>query len=247
MAIALRPRPSASAISSRYGSQALAVGARPGGDGRRGRWTPPRKWPVLAGRSRWTPPAWWPVLKDPGRWTPPVWWPVLAATPLAGHRARAPGSRPPSDRRWPSRGGPWWPARCAAATIPVAPAPVLAAVCCRPRRCSWRRRNMRSSPASTSRLLRVVAGFQVSISGRFWVSTEPHAKPALRPTDQRPARRARQSTRPPDHREPTASDTGSGVSGADCPGEVDRAVARVNGRTVSGIQRRSPVAASCRA
>jgi hypothetical protein len=31
---------------------------------------------------------------------------------------------------------------------------------------------MRSSPASTSRLLRVVAGFQVSISGRFWVSTE---------------------------------------------------------------------------
>ena len=31
MAIALRPRPSASAISSRYGSQALALGARPGG------------------------------------------------------------------------------------------------------------------------------------------------------------------------------------------------------------------------
>src|SRR4051812_26765984 len=36
MALALRPRPSASAISSRYGSQALAVGARPGGDGRVG-------------------------------------------------------------------------------------------------------------------------------------------------------------------------------------------------------------------
>src|SRR5690349_12105727 len=30
MAIALRPRPSASTISSRYGSQALALGARPG-------------------------------------------------------------------------------------------------------------------------------------------------------------------------------------------------------------------------
>ena len=30
---------------------------------------------------------------------------------------------------------------------------------------------MRSPPTSTSRLLRV-AGFQVSISGRFWVSTE---------------------------------------------------------------------------
>src|SRR5882672_12141798 len=33
IAIAFRPRPSASAISSRYGSQALALGARPG-DGR---------------------------------------------------------------------------------------------------------------------------------------------------------------------------------------------------------------------
>ena len=30
MAIALRPRPSASTISSRYGSHALALGARPG-------------------------------------------------------------------------------------------------------------------------------------------------------------------------------------------------------------------------
>ena len=30
MAIALRPRPSASVISSRYGSHALALGARPG-------------------------------------------------------------------------------------------------------------------------------------------------------------------------------------------------------------------------
>ena len=33
MAMALRPRSSASAISSRYGSQALALGARPGGNG----------------------------------------------------------------------------------------------------------------------------------------------------------------------------------------------------------------------
>src|SRR5713101_9307816 len=36
MAIAFRPRPRASAISSRYGSHALALGARPGGAGRRG-------------------------------------------------------------------------------------------------------------------------------------------------------------------------------------------------------------------
>src|SRR2546425_654054 len=39
-------------------------------------------------------------------------------------------------------------------------------------RAGWPRANLRSSPASTSRLLRVVAGFQVSINGRFWVSTE---------------------------------------------------------------------------
>src|SRR5258708_24368723 len=36
MAMALRPRPSASTISSRYGSQALALGARPGSNGRLG-------------------------------------------------------------------------------------------------------------------------------------------------------------------------------------------------------------------
>ena len=159
--MALRPRPSASAISSRYGSQALALArargtvAWVGGHRRNG---------VLAGRSRWTPPAWWPVLTDPGRWTPPVWWPVLAATPWP---AAAPAHRDPgrlqigarrlaADRRWP--------ARCGAATIPVARAPGLAAVCCRPRRCSCRRRNIGSSPASTSRLLRVVAGFRGSAS-----------------------------------------------------------------------------------
>jgi hypothetical protein len=34
--MAFRPRPRASAISSRYGSQALALGARPGEDGRLG-------------------------------------------------------------------------------------------------------------------------------------------------------------------------------------------------------------------
>ena len=33
MAMALRPRPSASTISSRYGSHALALGARPGRSG----------------------------------------------------------------------------------------------------------------------------------------------------------------------------------------------------------------------
>src|ERR1700694_4506792 len=36
MAVALRPRARASAITSRYGSQALALGERPGGAGSRG-------------------------------------------------------------------------------------------------------------------------------------------------------------------------------------------------------------------
>ncbi len=49
MAIALRPRPSASAISSRYGSQALAVGARPGGDGRRGSVDASAEWAAFGG------------------------------------------------------------------------------------------------------------------------------------------------------------------------------------------------------
>ena len=130
------------------------------------------KWPVWR-RSRWTPPAWWPVLTARGRWTPPAWWPVLAATPAVGRRARAPGSRPPSDRRSPSRDGRGGLLRCAAATSPVAPAPELAAVCCRPRRCSCRRRNMRFlAGVNVSARYVVVAGFQVSISGRFWVSTE---------------------------------------------------------------------------
>ena len=120
MAIALRPRPSASAISSQCGSQALAVGARPGGDGRPGSVDTAGE---VAG------------LTGPSRWTPPVWWPVVAATRWVGRRARVPGSRPPSDRRSPSPAEPRWRARCGGATIPVAPAPVLA-VWCRPRRCS---------------------------------------------------------------------------------------------------------------
>ena len=136
----------------------------------RSRWTP-RAWPLRAGVGGHLR-AWWPVLTRPGRWTPPAWWPVLAATPRPAARARAPGSRRPSDRRSPSRDGPRSPARCAAATIPVAPAPGLAAVCRRPRRCSSRRGTTGSSPRQRLGRYVVVAGFQVSISGRIWVSTE---------------------------------------------------------------------------
>jgi hypothetical protein len=47
MATALRPRASASAMISRYGSQALALGARPGGGGRTESVDTSAKWPVL--------------------------------------------------------------------------------------------------------------------------------------------------------------------------------------------------------
>ena len=54
------------------------------------------------------------------------------------------------------------------------------------RRCSWRRRNLRSAPTSTSRSLRrVAAGFQLSISGRIWVSTEGRQVDAHEPGDDR--------------------------------------------------------------
>ncbi len=101
--------------------------------------------------SRWTPARWWPVLAGRGRWTPPAWWPVVAATARVAGRACAPEWRRPSDRRWPAHDELPWPARCVAATSPVARAPEPAVVCGCPRRCSCRRKNMRSSPTSTSR------------------------------------------------------------------------------------------------
>ena len=48
----------------------------------------------------------------------------------------------------------------------------FAVVWCRPRRCSCRRQNLRSALASTSRPGQLIAGFEVSINCRFWVSTE---------------------------------------------------------------------------
>ena len=47
---------------------------------------------------------------------------------------------------------------------------------------------MRSPPASTSRSSAVVAGFQVSISGRFWVSTETPPSESPSPAKITPAR-----------------------------------------------------------
>src|SRR5262245_38935471 len=57
-----------------------------------------------------------------------------------------------------------------------------------PRRCSCRRRNLRSVAASTSRPLSRMAGFQLSINGRFWMSTEANVQLQIEhtPTQQAP-------------------------------------------------------------
>ncbi len=80
--------------------------------------------------------------------------------------------------RWPSLGERRSPPRCVAATTRVAPAPELAVVCVRSRRCSSGVGT--AVPRRRQRLnaLRVVAGFQVSIDGRFWVSTEVRSSEA---------------------------------------------------------------------
>ncbi len=174
IAIAFRPRPSASAISSRNASQALALGARPGGAtgaSTRNKSVDTLWWPVLPDESRWTHRAKWPLLPR-GLWTPPAWWPVLAARCGAERRARAPGCWRPSDIRWPSHDERPSFLRSGGATSRVARAPQSAAVCDRPRRCSWPRRSHGLPRLSTSQSLRVVANFQVSIDGRFRVSTE---------------------------------------------------------------------------
>ena len=71
------------------------------------------------------------------RWTPPAKWPVLPNARTAG-RGRTPPRRPPSGSRWPSRAGPRWSVRSAAATSRGVPAPRPAVVCLLPRRCSCR-------------------------------------------------------------------------------------------------------------
>ena len=157
MAIALRPRPRASTISARYGSQALALGARPGGAGGLG------SVDTRSGMAGFGAPG-----------------SVDTAVVVAGFGGHTPG-RPPrsrtgipplSGRRSPFRDGRPSPAQSAAGTSPIGRGCVFAVVSRRPRRCSCLRRNICSSPASTSRPSAVVAGFQVSINGRFWVSTE---------------------------------------------------------------------------
>ena len=136
------------------------------------RWTPPPWWPVLPARSRWTPAPKWPVLTGQSRWTPPAGkLPVLPSL-RSGALGRAPESPRLSDSRSRSPGAHRSSAGCARASNRDGPVRGSAVVWCRPRRCSCRRQNLRSAPASTSRPCQLIAGFEVSINCRFWVSTE---------------------------------------------------------------------------
>jgi hypothetical protein len=79
-----------------------------------------------------------------------------------------------ADADRPRRTPPKTIALCGRASSPNAQGRGFAAVSRRPRRCSCRRQNLRSAPASTSRPVQLIAGFEVSINCRFWVSTEVH-------------------------------------------------------------------------
>ena len=112
--------------------------------------------------------------------TPSVVAAFTAATSLLGRPCCGPRSPPPSGNRSPSPDGPRSTPRCAAATSPAAPGPAPTASCRRSRRCPSRRWITLSTASSTSRLLLVVAGFHLSLSGRFWVSPKVRVK---QPTD----------------------------------------------------------------
>src|SRR5687768_11994735 len=97
MAMALRPRRSASRISSRYGSHALALGARPG------RGIDAESVDTSALVAGFAPSesvdtsSEMAVLLDQGRWTPAAAkLPVLPSI-RSGARGHAPGSPRPSD------------------------------------------------------------------------------------------------------------------------------------------------------
>ena len=74
------------------------------------------------------------------------------------------------------RDRPWWAGStyvpAPTASPPARPTQRSVAASRGPRHCSCQRRNTRSPPASTSRLSQLIAGFEVSINCRFWVSTE---------------------------------------------------------------------------
>ena len=81
----------------------------------------------------------------------PSWWPVLAATQRVALPRAAPRSRPRADTRSPFLDGHQSLSRCAAATSPAAPAPILDASSRRPKRWPSRRGSTAPSASSTSR------------------------------------------------------------------------------------------------
>src|SRR5450759_4367694 len=81
--------------------------------------------------------------------------------------------QPLSDRWPPFPGGRPWPSECAAATIPAAPARLLVVSFARSRRCSHRRRVIALTSELTSWFSGLsLAGFEVTLYGRFWVTPE---------------------------------------------------------------------------
>ena len=154
MAMALRPRPSASVISSRYGSHALALGARPGrGTGAESVDTSAlvagfaapesvdtaRKWPDLTARVGGHLRRKWPVL-------------VLIRSDGRGPRTAMPGGLQVAADRLAADAGRLLDAPTA--TSPIAPAHGFAAVSVVQDVAHAGDRNLRSAPASTSRPVR---------------------------------------------------------------------------------------------
>ena len=160
MALAFRRAATLVSIHSRHGSHALADGLRPGS---------------RQGGARVTMGL-WPVLnRPPGRASP--LWPVLIPAPWAvPPAARLAKTEPrPLSGTWPR-----FPAarlfvsESAAATSPAAPAPTPAVSFPQSRHCS-RRRSLFAPSRSMSRLV-PMAGFEVTLYGRFWVT--PEVKPS---------------------------------------------------------------------
>src|SRR5450759_5942119 len=84
--------------------------------------------------------------------------------------------QPLSDRRPPFPGGRPWSSQCAAATIPAAPARLRVVSFARSRRCSHRRRVIALTSELTSWFSGLsLAGFEVTLYGRFWVTPEAYS------------------------------------------------------------------------
>jgi hypothetical protein len=125
-------------------------------------------------QGRWTLPPCWPVLTVQGRWTPAPWWPVLAATPRPTATATHshPGRLEVGAGGLPTDGGGLLDAPQRPAQSPKRQNLLLLVVAQDVAHPGAGTRFPRLRQRLGPLLLVLVAGFQVSISGRFWVSTE---------------------------------------------------------------------------